>query len=766
MSDQQALEPTPAENPPEFVQPAPIVSSPHIQEVHLRTAASQVHLLVESPENSRLKINVEARTPEGQLIGSQSLVLGDAVIPLPPLRLGLARAADWLEARAAGIARLLFWLGLAVYAFTRLVALPSFPIYFFTDEAVQTVTAADLLRDHFRSPTGELLPTYFQNGSQYNLSASVYLQILPYMLLGKSIWVTRGVAALVTLIAAASVGLMLKRVFNSKYPWLAVLFLSITPAWFLHSRTAFETALATTFYAAFLYFYLMYRTHTPRFLYAAVGAGALAFYSYSGMRMVLLVTCLLLAISDLVYHWKNRVVLLRGLGLALVLALPFIRFLINHPDASDWQMRLLGSYWILDIPLIEKLANFAGEYLHGLDPLYWYLPNDWDLSRHLLLGYGHLLRQTLPLGFLGIALALRRFRNPAYRVLLIAVLAAPTGAALVRLGITRALVMVIPLAVLTALGAEFLIDWMQRRWQSLRAFLPLAVFLILAGGNLYMLRDALVNGPLWFSDYGLTGLQYGAQQVFGEIRQYLKDRPYTHLILSPSWANGTDVIARFFFDDPLPFEVGSIVGYFDEVKPLEDKTVFIMIPEEFVKIPPTRFTDITVEKTLPYPDGRPGFYFVNLRYVPDIETVMAKEESERRLPKQQRISIAGQPADLSYTPLDMGEITNLFDGNLDTLVRTRAINPMQLNFQFLKPFSMKGVVFHVGGTATTIQMKVWWYGQDSPTILNRTAPEDPRPRDLTLDLPAQWEVTRIEVDIQNTNDPPDGHVHLWEVTFK
>jgi len=66
-----------------------------------------------------------------------------------------------------------------------------FPIYFFTDEAVQTVLAADFIRDHFVNYAHEFLPTYFPNSSFYNLSVSVYLQIVPYLLLGRSIFVTR-----------------------------------------------------------------------------------------------------------------------------------------------------------------------------------------------------------------------------------------------------------------------------------------------------------------------------------------------------------------------------------------------------------------------------------------------------------------------------------------------------------------------------------------------------------------------------------------------
>jgi len=190
---------------------------------------------------------------------------------------------------------------------------------------VQTVLAGDFIRDGFRNYDKELLPTYFVNGSQYNLGPSVYLQIIPLLLFGKSIWVTRGTAVLTTLMAAIAVGLILKNVFKSKYYWAATLLLSITPAWFLHSRTAFETALAVSFYAVFLYFYLMYRYSNPRYIYAAILTGALCFYSYSPAQMVMGVTFIILWFSDLRYHWLNKKYVLIGLGVILLTMIPYIR---------------------------------------------------------------------------------------------------------------------------------------------------------------------------------------------------------------------------------------------------------------------------------------------------------------------------------------------------------------------------------------------------------------------------------------------------------
>ena len=744
--------------------------------------ASVVRLRLEVPEDACLTLEVEARTQSGRLLTRQSLVIGGDAAALPPHTNRSARPIGDLGAFLRQIPRVLprslftawpaalVWLSFGLYLLVRLVDLPAFPIYFFTDEAVQTVQAQDLLRNHFASPEGELLPTFFQNGGQHNLGTSVYLQVLPYMYFGKSIWVTRGTSALMTLIAAASVWLILKRIFKISNPWLGVLILSATPAWFLHSRTAFETVLASSFYAAFLYCYLMYRHENPRYLYSAVGLGALTFYSYAPMRMVMAVTAVLLFLSDLKYHLQNRKQVLLGLGLAVLLALPYARFMINHPTATEYQMRLLNSYWLTDAPLIEKLDNFAGEYLHGLNPFYWYLDGTWDLPRHMMLGYGHLLRQMLPLGLLGVFLAARYARQSSYRTLLIAVLAVPSGTALVRLGLTRVLVMVIPMAILTALAAQTCMDWLARRikvWPRLaRPLLTLLVFAVLAATNLYMLNDALVNGPTWYKEYGLSGMQYGARQLFPEIDQTLREHPGTKLILSPSWSNGTDVVARFFFPDPLPFSLGSPEGYFNQALPLDENTLFVMLPEEYARIPQNRFSEIKVEKTLPYPDGRAGFYFVRLKYVENIATIVAAETEEHLRPRVDKFLLDGQEVTITSPRMDINSVAQIVDHDPDTMARTWAINPMELTFEYAQPKQVSSLDLRVGGPATTINVRLWPAGQSEPLELFETLPQAVELRNVTFDLEQPLQIERMWVSVRNTHDTADGYVHLWEITIK
>jgi hypothetical protein len=135
----------------------------------------------------------------------------------------------------------LLLLALGVYVAVRLIRLVDYPTWFFADEAIQTVLASDFVRDGFRDFHGHLFPTYFLNVYGYNENLTVYVQVIPYLLFGKSVFVTRATSVLVTAFGALAVGLILRRVFRLRMPWIGILLLSSAPAWFLHSRTAFET---------------------------------------------------------------------------------------------------------------------------------------------------------------------------------------------------------------------------------------------------------------------------------------------------------------------------------------------------------------------------------------------------------------------------------------------------------------------------------------------------------------------------------------------
>lgn len=658
-------------------------------------------------------------------------------------------------------------LALAIYLATRFIALDSFPIYFFTDEAIQTNRAAELVQNHWYGEGHELLPTFFINGGQYNLGVSVYVQVLPYLLFGKSIWVTRGVSVLLSLLAALAVGLMMRKHFHSKQAYLAILLLSITPAWFLHSRTAFETVLAVSFYAAFVYCYLMYRSDQVNYIFPAAAFAALAFYSYSPAQMVLAVTLVGLLLMDLRYHWKHRKQMLMALGLGLIFMVPYFRYLNLHPDENFRHLQILDSYWAQPIPPQQKLGIYFSQYFASLNPIYWFSPESSEIVRHLMRGYGHLLWWSFPLLGLGLVLTLTRLKQAAYRTLLLVLIAAPSGAALVSPSITRALFMVIPATLLGAIAIDQLIEWLGKI--RLRASIAaLAVFMLLGGINVYMLSDALHNGPTWYQDYGLYGMQYGAKQVFAEIKDYLAENPEDKLLITSSWANGADNVARFFFADPMPFGFAGIDQWMTQYKELNDKMVFVITPEEMEKISSSpKFTNIRALRTIAYPTGKTGFYFIKLSYVDNIQQILADEVAARRKLYDGTVTLQdGTTAAVKYSLLDMGVIQDAFDGNDETVIRTAESNPLVVSLKFTEPYSASRVTLHIGGAPTIATLEAVVAGDSTPIQMTLTLPPAIENRDITFDLGSTVALQELTITIKNKDDGEPDHVHLWEVNLQ
>ena len=519
-------------------------------------------------------------------------------------------------------------------------------------------------------------------------------------------------------------------------------------------------------YACFLYFYLLYRYRAPKYLYAALVLGGLVFYAYSAGQVVMAVTGVLLFFSDIRYHWQNRRVGLIGIGVLVLIALPYVRFLLTRGAENFRHLQILNSYLTEPLTTAQKVQRFFSEYLYGLSPGYWFFPNPTDLARHQMKDYGHLLRVTLPLFLLGVGVCLKNVRSSAHRALLIAVLAAPTGAALVHIGITRVLVFVIPASLLIALGAVTILGWLGR-WRLPYRALSVGLFVLLAGVNFAMLRDALVNGPTWFSDYGLGGMQYGANQVFSAIKDYIKANPGSQIVLSPSWSNGTDVVARFYNVDTLPVQLGSIEGWLFERKPLDPDMVFVMIPQEYqAMMQSKKFTDIHVDHTLPYPDGSPGFYFVRLRYVDNIDALLAAEKEARKQLKSEVVLVNGNPVTMRYSMLDMGTIQNAFDGNENTMICSLEANPLVFELDFQQPRSLSGVTVRVGGTPTRVTARLTVAGRDVPLVFEKEVPNSALPRDVDVDFGSTYPVTNLRLEVRSVNDEEPAHVHVWEITFR
>lgn len=682
-------------------------------------------------------------------------------------------ALRWETAAFAG--------ALLVYAITRFWRLADYPIYFFCDEAFQPLAAEELLRHSFRDANGRLFPLYFQNGGVWVPLLPVWAHVFSVGLFGKSVEVARATAAALTLLGSAAVGLTLKFGFRSRLWWAGPLFLATTPAFFLHSRTTFETAFNAAFFACFILFYLLYRSRSPWFLYPAILFGACAFYSYSVGQVVVSVSAGLLLIADIRYHLRHWRHVLAGLVLLGIVGLPLYRFRKAEPQAAVGQLTRVSSYWLEKIPPQEKLLRLAKEYSRGLSPKYWFYPHEQDLKRHTMAGYGHIRKQVLPLVIIGLAICLWRVRSPPHRTILICALAAPSGAALASIQITRALSFVVPASILAALGTSALIDWV--RPARVRWVLNAAVFALLAASSFHLLEDALTNGPLWYHDYA-WGQQWGAKQLFEIVPQYLKAEPSNRVMLTSDWANGADLFPRFFLKQGSPEAARVSMGGVGDFSPeylaslprttLDrqiaslPQTIFIMTSKELeIAGDAGAFSRLQVDQVLNYPDGKPGFHFVRLACSPDtVEALVARGRETLRAMVDGQVVVQGENLAVRYSRLDMGPLQNIFDGDLRTLVRFNAVNPAIIEIRFPRPRPVRNVVLALGSGSWEINVRLSSADKiqgQSYSATDRTGAPEPQV-EIPIDKgPAETAFLRVEIRLVGAADFAIIHVREMQL---
>lgn len=719
---------------------------------------------------SRVAASLE-RPSRRNVIPSLHRGMSISTAPLPATPAGRPdageRPAPW-STRPDGV---LFVAALFVFAVTRLVGLDRFPIYFFSDEAIHANLAQHLLAHGGREPHGTLLPTFFRNDDRWNLALSVYLHVPTVALFGKSVVALRATSALITVLGAVFAALTMKQAFGGRAWWMAVVVMAALPTWFLHGRTGFEVAMMVSFYAGFVWAYVRYRLGSTRHLPLALVLGAATFYGYTNGQGVMLATGAIVLLTDLRHHLRQpRRVLAGAAMLAVLLAAPYLRFRIEQPNAIAYQLHVVSSYWVQDDPLPAKLATFARAYAGAFDPRYWFLPNDVDLARHRVKDVGHFPLFLFPFVVVGLAVCLARLRSPAHRVVVVALVAAPISAAIATVYVTRAMAMVVPVTLLACIGFDWLADRLEA-WRVPRAPVTLASGAALAVWSLWLLGAALTSGPTWFTDYGLYGMQWGAAQVFDATQEVLEASPEAIVHVSPDWTNHANALAEFFLPPDLVRRVqfGNIAPLLREKVDIPDGKVFVLSPQEVEELAKSGKVEVaSTERVIPYPDGRPGFHFVRLRYVPGVEAVFAREEIARRRPVEEVVDLVGQRVRVRHSRLDRGRIVDLFDGNPEHLIRGESANPLVLELLFQSPHEIAGIAAHTAQMDLELKIVVTpAAGGDARTYTTTYEGQADEPRvDFTLpDGPVTASALRLEFrDLRATGG--DVHVHIRDLELR
>lgn len=380
----------------------------------------------------------------------------------------------------------------------------------------------------------------------------------------------------------------------------------------------------------------------------------------------------------------------------------------------------------------------------------------------------------------------------AYRVVLLALLAAPVGAALVDVAITRVLSVVVPATLLVGIGIDWLLTVVSGQWAVGREetqtaarsspatrYAPPATrhpppatrleclaFTLLALMSLGTLRYALAEGPRWYSDYTMGGMQYGAAQLFAIIEERLAADPATEIILTPNWANGADMFPRFFLSDADQQRVRTfnVDAFLAEPRPLTPNMLFIMMPDEVERaLASGKFAAVAVEETVAYPDGRPGFLLARLAYAPNVAEVFAAELEALRQPVTETITLDGQPVTVTHTRFEAGEPGDLFDGDTFTLVRHIAGNPVRYEFVFASPRPVGGLAADFGTMDVGLTVTLIPPDGAPVTITQEFRGLGPDPHVDMLFPGAPPLVESLTLEIRDLNAGEDVKIHVREL---
>lgn len=407
----------------------------------------------------------------------------------------------------------------------RFNGLGSLPPSLFHDEAAIGLDALDILR------TGQI-PIYFERTTGGQEPLFGYLTALSMLLLGADLLAMRVVAPVVGLLTVA-VAYALGREMLGRWVGLIAALLMAVSYWHVHeSHTSFRAiTLPLLMGLTFLLLWRALRKGTWGH-YALAGLSAAAtMYTYQSSRLF----PLLLALA-LLYLWicpvgaHNCAPLRRGIavfaGTMVALTMPLVIYYIGNPMVFSARIEQVGAG---GLDLLDSLTNTLGMFsLQGDITWKFNLPGKPVFDPFVSV-----------LFYLGILVAIWRWRQPAYGVLLLwmVVMLLPTALSTESPHFLRAMGIMPAVFVLPGIGATWLAGHLQRLVGGLAggrgltlAYLALAAWL--AVGALVTYRDYFVewaSSPYPYEVYGgdveaasryLTTLE-GTEIVMLSSRYYL-----------------------------------------------------------------------------------------------------------------------------------------------------------------------------------------------------------------------------------------------------
>lgn len=603
----------------------------------------------------------------------------------------------------------LLFCSLVVLAITLFYRLPDFPAYFFCDEAIHGVEAESLIRLG-QDTDDQRWPLIFKAYGSYHLSLSVYLHLPVQYFLGQTVSAIRLIGVLFGILAALGMALLLRNFSRSQYlACLTPILAGTVPFLFVHFRTGFEmvVSLSCWIWLVYLYDRQFCPGAKPRWYLSvlAAAAGALSFYAYTPARGWVALTLIVLTAvycRSLIKFWKAW--LLFSL-LFLLFTAPYFYIAATQPDMAFGRLMAMGLNWQTGNSSLQ-IGQVWGNFLSIMDPPYWSFSStvpDFDSwERHSIPGHPLLpswIIAFLPVGLFSLLSLARQSLLARSLLLLLPVGAFP--AVFVQINPLRCAPVGTLYLLISLHGLYWSASFLLRRTRM--AEVGRLFLLALGCGCLIFFINAVFRYQLYrYGNYGYSGLQSGSSEVF----DWIKGHPDLgeKLILGNSSFNGNEKLAAFYLgpDWTKKITIGSMKPSCILQGP-DHSGIWILRNEHYKE-----FNPATCEVKAEQIDSISAYGSIPLFSVVRLTSLISPEEWERRegerraRPEHHVITLGGQEIQVEHSPIDMGDISQMFNNHPSPIIRSDKINPFVMKMDGFQQMGMEKVEMVVSHATSAV----------------------------------------------------------------
>jgi len=541
-------------------------------------------------------------------------------------------------------------------ALLRLWNLGNVPPGITADEAALGYNAYSILKTG-RDEYGKILPVIFKSFGDYKPGLYIYLTAPFVAVFGLNEWSVRLPSALAGVGAVWLLYLIIRKlknenlgIRNSKLEIVAGFLLAVNPWHIQFSRGAWEVNVALTLTLAGIYFFLKLQDSIKYLKYCVVFF-ALTLVTYQGAKLSSLIVIAILVIlywNELLKKLKDKFSdLILPVVLGAIISLPILFSLFtgqtgrlevfsvfSYPRPHDYLQNFLSegneklgsvSYYLFHSETLNFTRGVFGRWFNHFSGGFLFFEGDWPNPRHTPPNHGTLLLIDLiliPLGFLSLVKFKNKFSVFVLWWLVLSLLPAVLSRDAVQA--VRAYNMLIPLVIISSLGACYFFDFAaNRKNQILSYFCDASAAVIFLASFAYYMDAYLVHMRAHNARYW----EYGMKEVVQTVLPIQTN--YDRVIVQQSYAQPYIYFLFYGKYDPAQYQknskltnyLGPDVGLVDKLDNIEfsfyswpvtpkQNTLIVGTPVVIVDFNPA---DYDLIKEIKYPSGEVAYKILSTR---------------------------------------------------------------------------------------------------------------------------------------------------------